>query len=65
MTTIYRLAVIPGDGIGPEVVAEGVENFEQLRRRIFEREVGEVVKLKILRGEETVACEVTLGEIQP
>ncbi len=24
MTTIYRLAVIPGDGIGPEVVAEGV-----------------------------------------
>lgn len=53
------------DDLIVEFAGAPVENFEQLRRRIFEREVGEIVKLKVLRGKEIVECEVTLGEIQP
>ena len=30
MTQTYRLAVIPGDGIGPEVTAEGLKVLERL-----------------------------------
>ncbi len=30
--THYRIAVIPGDGIGPEVIAEGVKVLDEIAR---------------------------------
>ena len=30
---IYKIAVIPGDGIGPEVMAEGVKVLEAIARK--------------------------------
>lgn len=40
-----------------------VESFERLRQRIFRSRIGEAVKLKVRRGEETLELEVTLGEM--
>ena len=28
----YKIAVIPGDGIGPEVLAEGIKVLEEIAR---------------------------------
>lgn len=28
----YRIAIIPGDGIGPEVIAEGVKVLDEIAR---------------------------------
>jgi len=30
----YRLAVLPGDGIGPEVIAEGVQTLRAVEQRL-------------------------------
>ena len=32
MQGLFRIAVLPGDGIGPEVTAEAVKVLERLRR---------------------------------
>src|ERR671938_472323 len=37
MPTAYRIAVLPGDGIGPEVVAEAVKALHALEQRFHLR----------------------------
>jgi len=34
MGALYRIAVLPGDGIGPDVIAEGVKALEAARRAV-------------------------------
>ena len=45
-----------------EFEGAAVENFDHLRRMIFTKKVGDKVKLKLRRGEETIETEVTLAE---
>jgi serine protease Do len=52
----------PGDLI-VEFRGTPVENFDQLRRLIFSSKVGETVKIKVRRGEETLELEPTLSEL--
>ena len=39
-----------------------IENFNDLRGEILKRKIGETVKIKVRRGEETLDFELPLGE---
>jgi 3-isopropylmalate dehydrogenase len=62
----YKIAVIPGDGTGPEVVAEGCKVMDAAARRFgfkIERETYDLGGARYLRTGETVS-DATLEELR-
>jgi S1-C subfamily serine protease len=59
-----RAGLRPNDVI-LEVAGTAIFDFDHLRRLIFPRKPGEVVRLKARRGDETLELDATLGTISP